>query len=90
MKPVDYAREYGHLRLLRWVETLKKGEDWSKSAPGQIVVELALCPPLKAVEKEPSIEEIETQLKIEAKMRALEESGLDADAFLAMNTGKRK
>jgi hypothetical protein len=88
--PVDYAKEYGHIRLIRWMSTISKGEDWSADAPGQSITELALCPPPKAAsggkaEEELSTEEKALNDKIAARKLAMEEAGLDSENFSGFN-----
>lgn len=87
--PVDYAKEFGYIRLIRWYEAIKKGEDWSADAPGQSITEKALCPPIKKVRgvdgniegEEVSAEEKVLADKIAARKFAMEEAGLDSETF---------
>mmetsp|Transcript_27587 Transcript_27587/g.61618 ORF Transcript_27587/g.61618 Transcript_27587/m.61618 type:complete len:121 (+) Transcript_27587:2-364(+) len=84
MLPADYALHYGHIRLMRWFESLKNGEDWTKDTPGQIPQERALCPPPGYGKKKRHVEtdeEREAREKLETKRLAMEEAGLDADSF---------
>ena len=78
--PVDYAHEYGHLRLMRWSAEVAQGVDWSASSPGQEIQEAALCPVPHAEVKETDAERKERE-RLEAKALAMEESGLDAENF---------
>lgn len=88
MRPGDYAEHLGHITLLRWLQTLKRGEDHSASEatnPCQSPSERELNPRedywhLTAVPP-PTKAELAAIQKQQERRVAMSRAGLDSDSF---------